>query len=201
VFNCEEDSESERICSLVGLQHYPSVLYVGHGSYYPNNVISFFDTSTIPEKTILYKGELYFESVRDWCRTMHFMSKLSRFTQSIKNIFGWNKSSSSSSQQQQQERQKKFVNSDDVNGMKVENEKLRLENAKLLKAEKMMKESMSAYSNVARDYGTGLDVFEVLSSDSYGVKNSTHTTSSVVYGLRQCMVEVLRGGASTHFTI
>lgn len=190
MFNCEENAESEQLCSIVGLQHYPSVLFVGHGSFYPNNLISFFSNETLPEKTIMYKGELYYESVLDWCRTMQVMSKISRYSDRVRHLFGWTSPSMNDKQYE-----KSTIG---YERLKKENIKLKEETLNIKKAHQSIKDANAAYAAVSQTYGTDLDVFEVLSRDEYGIDhypNSHSTTKPInsvdnVLALRECMAEV-----------
>ena len=56
-------TDNRKICAYMGVQHYPSVMFLGHGSYMVNDPISrfFWGSQRAPERTIMYTGDLYVE--------------------------------------------------------------------------------------------------------------------------------------------
>lgn len=56
-FDCEADVSHQRLCAAVGVRHYPSVLFVGHGSYHASDPLSvkLLGAADVPARTAMYK--------------------------------------------------------------------------------------------------------------------------------------------------
>lgn len=56
-FDCEKDVSHQRLCASVGVRHYPSVLFVGHGSYHASDPVSvkLLGAAAVPDRTVMYK--------------------------------------------------------------------------------------------------------------------------------------------------
>eukprot|EP00978_Attheya_sp_CCMP212_P049769 scaffold707136_cov59-Attheya_sp.AAC.1 len=85
LFDCEKDQTHLALCSLAGITHYPTFIFVGAGPFHDNDIV----TRTIlgPDKsagpagkaklrrTVKYQGSFqYGDEILDWVRAMHGLS-------------------------------------------------------------------------------------------------------------------------------
>ena len=160
LFDCEATIDNQRLCAHVGVEHYPSVLFVGYGSYRRNDFMSnkLLGKKRVPERSVMYAGELYFESVRDWVRTMRFFSRLSRLYGRMARLLGYGMN-----------RGKEEVTR--LDALRRENAALKAKAAEAAaEAKKSGKnEQLVAQSvRLAKEFGTKGDTFSYLSDRGYG---------------------------------
>ena len=91
VFDCERDARHMQLCSAAGVQHYPTLMFIGDGTYHDSDVVSrtLFGKkksagpagpSPIPH-TVKFQGQWqYADSVLDWIRLMQGFSRWHRWT-------------------------------------------------------------------------------------------------------------------------
>ena len=90
LFDCERDDRSAMLCAMAGVKHYPTILYVGSGTYHDTDPISRAllggkDKSAGPagasvlRRTVKFQGDWrYGDQVLDWIGAMGGLSALHR---------------------------------------------------------------------------------------------------------------------------
>lgn len=84
LFNCELDKQHTRLCDAAGVTHYPTLMYVGAGTYYDTDPLTSavlgskaagpYGASTLP-RTVKFQGNLNVgDSVLDWVKAMRGLS-------------------------------------------------------------------------------------------------------------------------------
>jgi hypothetical protein len=180
-FDCEATTDNQRLCAHVGVEHYPSVLFVGYGSYRRNDFMrnKMLGKKVVPERTVMYTGELYFESVRDWCRAMRFFSRLSRVFGRAARMLGYVKDN---------EREE----SARLDAIRAENAALKAsaaEAAAEAAAETKRKAGMSEQSaRLTKQYGTKGDAFRFLSEHGYGIAESGSSPETALAGTHEATI-------------
>jgi hypothetical protein len=162
LFDCEATTDNQRLCAHVGVEHYPSVLFVGYGSYRRNDPVRrrLLGKKAVPERTVMYTGDLYFESVRDWVRTMRFFSRLSRLFGRAARLLGYGK-------------EKEREEAARLDTIRAENAALKA-SAAASAAETQKRASVSQQSaKLTQKYATKHDAFRYLSDRGYGVANTS----------------------------
>lgn len=90
LFDCELDTRHSKLCSMAGVQHYPTLMFIGDGTFHDSDVV----TRTILGKkrssgpagpspiahTVKFQGQWqYADSVLDWLRLMQGFSRWHRW--------------------------------------------------------------------------------------------------------------------------
>jgi len=162
MFDCEAAPEHQKLCASVGVKHYPSVLFAGHGSYHaadPLSVALGKVAKGLPPRTVMYPGDLFFESVRDWARTMRFLSRCSRWSNKLGRALGFGGGAQGSGS----------AAAAKATRLAAENAKLRAAALKEAAVKEQREKVESSNAQIAAKYATGLDAYEVLSSLDYGL--------------------------------
>jgi len=91
VFDCEQDKRHMQLCSAAGVLHYPTLMFIGDGTYHDSDVVTRTllgkrkcagpaGPSPIPH-TVKFQGQWkYADSVLDWVRLMQGFSRWHRWT-------------------------------------------------------------------------------------------------------------------------
>ena len=90
LFDCEQSYRNMQLCTAAGVQHYPTLMFIGDGTYHDTDIIS----KTVMGKksagpagpspipwTVKFQGQWqYADSVLDWIRTMQGISRWHKWT-------------------------------------------------------------------------------------------------------------------------
>jgi len=182
-FDCEADAAHQALCARVGVKHYPSVLFVGHGAYHAASAVGGGGGGLLrrlggwllgraaapavpPPRAVLYPGELYFESVRDWCRAMRLLSRASRWSASwaagLRRLVPWGDGGGGSGAWLSPAEAK-------LARARAEVKALRSAAAMAVADEAERTAAARDQAALAATYGSRLDPFEVLNAVGYGV--------------------------------
>lgn len=79
-FNCELNKKNTEICEQFGIDRYPSVYYLGYGSFYqshPSKIMKTFPANT-KNRIVRYNADIYPEALYDWITMLSTLSNLQR---------------------------------------------------------------------------------------------------------------------------
>jgi thiol-disulfide isomerase/thioredoxin len=83
-FNCEAQTENRDLCKTLGIDRYPSILFIGYGNF-NQAAKSPFAKSKLPQ-TVRYNADLYPEALYDWVLMLAFFSKMHRRWDNFKSL-------------------------------------------------------------------------------------------------------------------
>lgn len=85
LFNCEQNASALKLCSALGVDAYPTLMYFGSGTYHDKNPVTSFllgakksaghmGPTTVPRSVKFQGNWQYTQSVMDWIKTMKALS-------------------------------------------------------------------------------------------------------------------------------
>jgi len=89
-FDCEADHTTEEVCYYLGIDRYPTVMYLGYGSFYSNDPISVYLFGQKPrlDRATVYEGELGDpQALSDWTDLMHMATMWHKWTNRLTSWF------------------------------------------------------------------------------------------------------------------
>ena len=79
-FNCELNKKNTELCEQLSVDRYPSVYYLGYGSFYqshPSKVFKSLSPAT-KNRIVRYKADIYPEALYDWVSMLSWISYAQR---------------------------------------------------------------------------------------------------------------------------
>ena len=86
-FNCESPSQNVKICQHLGVDRYPSLYFLGYGSFHQAPKNGFIFGENKQPRVARFTADLYPEAIYDWIRMLTMISKSQRMYDDIKGVF------------------------------------------------------------------------------------------------------------------
>lgn len=93
-FNCEKNTENRDVCRALGVEVYPSILFIGYGDFHQAPPASQHPAATASQSLVRYNADLFPEAVYDWVSMLAWLSRVHRRWNDLKALVSGKSSAS-----------------------------------------------------------------------------------------------------------